>query len=57
MTTAPHPTPCMGGWCTARVHCLHYTSPNRAAPVERLCATPRDVPLRAAVIVVAEVTA
>lgn len=30
-------TPCMGGFCSRRDNCLHYTSAGFAQPVERLC--------------------
>lgn len=28
---------CMGGWCAKREHCMHYRTPYRTDPAERLC--------------------
>ena len=32
----------MGGWCSKRGQCPHYTEAARINPVERLCMTGRD---------------
>ena len=34
--------PCMGGWCSLRDRCLHYTAADRLRPIERLCEPGQD---------------
>jgi hypothetical protein len=41
-------TPCMGGWCSRRDGCPHYTTRSKAQPSERLCVPGRDGVLREA---------
>lgn len=35
-------TACMGGWCTQRDKCPHYSAPSPHDVAERLCLTGRD---------------